>query len=94
MRSVFDISSDNWDDWLRQAVHVYNNTKHESTKLSPMDNKLQVCHKLAKENLIKSKERNKPLYDKTINPKNFKVGDQVMVKNEAKNGKLDVIWTG
>lgn len=125
LRSVVDTSADNWDDWLRQAVHVHNNTRHESTKLSPMDclfgftaelpavlkktpepvynfedyyfelrNKLQVCHKLARENLIHSKEKNKQLYDKTTNPKIFKTGDQVMIKNEAKNGKLDVIWRG
>lgn len=125
LRNIVDLSAGNWDDWLRQAVHVHNNNKHESTKLSPMDclfgftaelpavfkrnpepiynmedyyfelrNKLQVCHKIARENLIKSKEYNKKYYDKSINPVVFKVGDQVLVKNEAKNGKLDELWKG
>lgn len=26
-----------WDQWLRQAVHVHNNTPHSATRLTPMD---------------------------------------------------------
>lgn len=62
--------------------------------ITEIKNKLQNSYILAKQNLLKTKEKYKTLYDKNINPKVFKVGDIVFLKNEAKKNKLDPLWNG
>lgn len=37
LRSFSNDNPADWDDWLRQAMYVHNNTPHSSTKLTPMD---------------------------------------------------------
>lgn len=37
LRNFVDNTGENWDQWLRQAVRVRNNTPHTGTKLCPMD---------------------------------------------------------
>lgn len=45
--------------------------------------RLQKAHDDARSNLIQSKEKRKKIYDKTVNPKNYKKGDMILVKNET-----------
>lgn len=37
LRNFIDENPESWDQWLRQAVHVRNNTRHNATRLTPMD---------------------------------------------------------
>lgn len=37
LRNFVEDNPQSWDEWLREAVHVHNNTKHASTRLTPMD---------------------------------------------------------
>lgn len=60
--------------------------------------KLQKSRKLAIENLIKSKETNKRLYDRKCKDIEFKEGDLVYLSNEqakfGKSKKLSSYWLG
>lgn len=49
---------------------------------------------LARENLVRAKERSKTYYDRHINPQNFKVGDQVYLLKEPARGKFADQYTG
>lgn len=72
----------NYDDFVL-------NTKH----------KMQVSHEIAKRNLIKAKEEQKERFDKhKANPIEFKVGQKVLLSNEATkvgvSRKLSPPWLG
>lgn len=56
--------------------------------------RMQISHKLAKENIIQSKENSKIHYDIYTNPVKFVKGDLVLLKNENKKGKLTPSWLG
>ena len=67
--------------------------------ISELKQKLQILRQSAKENLIKEKEHNKSLYDKSLNVIEFKEGDLVLLLNETppkKNltKKLSPSWSG
>uniref|UniRef100_A0ABD2W5M3 RNA-directed DNA polymerase n=1 Tax=Trichogramma kaykai TaxID=54128 RepID=A0ABD2W5M3_9HYME len=51
--------------------------------------KLNNIKKLAYDNLLESKHRNKKYYDRNLNPVTFKVGDHVFMKKEPKAHKLN-----
>lgn len=59
-----------------------------------LKNKLQNAYKIARQNLLNSKEFTKKYYDKKIYPVKFHVGDKVLVKDAAKKGKLSQVWLG
>lgn len=56
--------------------------------------RLQTTHKLARDNLIKSKEKSKGVYDNKVNPIILQEGDKVFVKNEKRVSKFSPIWLG
>lgn len=56
--------------------------------------KMQTTHKIARENLVKSKEASKKYYDRHTNIIKLHVGDRVLLRNEQKKHKLSPIWTG
>ncbi|CAB0033772.1 unnamed protein product [Trichogramma brassicae] len=51
--------------------------------------KINNIKKLAYDNLLESKQKNKHYYDRKLNPVTFKVGDHVFMKKEPKTHKLD-----
>lgn len=66
--------------------------------LSDLKYKLQYCQNVAKENLVKGKEKSKSLYDKKAADINYNVGDKVLLFDEAakqnKSKKLYARYTG
>lgn len=54
--------------------------------------KLQTSNKLARELVIKAKERNKAIHDRNINDIDFSIGDEVLVR--ATSHKLDSVYNG
>ena len=56
--------------------------------------RLQAAHAIARERLIQQKEKTKMAYDKTINPIDLHVGDQVLIQDKARKGKLSAKWLG
>lgn len=56
--------------------------------------KLNEISKLTHENLVKSKEKSKIYYDKTVNEKEFKVGSYVYLLKGAKPRKFGNHFTG
>lgn len=114
-----------WDDHLRAAMFVRNNSVHTSTKLTPNDclygftaripnnlkrdpppiyndenyffhirDKILRAHKIARENLKRSKEISKQHYDKKVFTTQFQVGDEVLLLNHAKRNKFSPRWIG
>lgn len=49
---------------------------------------------LAKERLMDRKAYNKTQYDKKTNPVDVQPGDLVLIRNQAKKGKHDMVWLG
>lgn len=56
--------------------------------------RMQFSNKIAKNNIINSKEKSKDYYDKYTNSVQFFIGDRVLLKNEARKGKLSPQWIG
>lgn len=56
-------------------------------------NRLQVAQKDARENLVKTKEKRKSVYDQKVNSVTYKIDDLLLVKNET-GGKLDSLFCG
>lgn len=60
--------------------------------------KMQKCNKIAKENLIHTKEKSKVFYDKNLNIFVPKLNQLVLLKNvsfqKGKSRKLQPLWTG
>jgi hypothetical protein len=56
--------------------------------------KNQLTWSIARENSGKSKEKTKLQYDKTAKETEYKVGDYVYLKKEARSSKLDNLWRG
>lgn len=61
---------------------------------SELKARLQYCHKIARENLIKNKEKSKQYYDQTTSSKRFIIGDKVLLKNHTRKNKLSPLWEG
>lgn len=61
-----------------------------------MRNKLKISHDLARENLIKSKEKNKRYYDKNRDKENLnlKINDLVLLLKPTKKFKFEVPYEG
>ncbi|KAL4136407.1 hypothetical protein QTP88_007955 [Uroleucon formosanum] len=57
-------------------------------------NKLQESHKLARDKIIKTKEKAKTNYDKNERSININVGDKVLTKDHTQKGKLSPKWKG
>ena len=55
--------------------------------------KLQICHELARANLMKSKQRRVAQQASKVNMPIFNKGDKALLHNE-KAGKLDSLWAG
>lgn len=125
LRSFSQHDQLNWDNFIRSAVFVHNNTQHSGSKITPNDclfgftaqiptnikkqptpvyntedyfyelsNKLRTARQIARENLSKSKEKSKHYYDNYTNPLSLKIGDKVLIKNEAKKNSLDETYKG
>lgn len=56
--------------------------------------KLQESHKLARDKIIKTKEKAKTNYDKNEHSININVGDKVLTKDHTQKGKLSPKWKG
>ena len=56
--------------------------------------KLQESHKLARDKIIKTKEKAKTNYDKNKHNININVGDKVLTKDHTQKGKLSPKWKG
>jgi len=56
--------------------------------------KLQVSHQIARDRLMEQKQKTKEQYDQNQNPTNIHVGDRVLLKNNARKGKLSAKWLG
>lgn len=56
--------------------------------------RLQNTWRQANNNLKQSKEISKILYDRTAKPRSFSIGDQVLYRNQTRQGKLDQLWHG
>lgn len=59
-----------------------------------MKAKFQHSHKMARENILKNKNRSKAYYDVNTRPVHFQIGDQVLLRNEKRKNKLSELWTG
>jgi hypothetical protein len=68
-------------------IYNYNNYMHE------LKYRLQIAHKEARENLIKSKTLRKEKFDENTKMKIFDTGDLVLLKNEERS-KLDKVFNG
>jgi preprotein translocase subunit YajC len=55
--------------------------------------KLQTCHEIARENLMKSKQQRVAKQASKVNMPILNIGDKVLLRNE-KAGKLDSLWEG
>jgi len=55
--------------------------------------KLQICHVIARANLMMSKQRRVAQQASKVNMPIFNKGDKVLLRNE-KAGKLDSLWAG
>lgn len=56
--------------------------------------RLRSCYKIARENLLSSKEDSKRNYDKNSKSMVYQVNDLVLVRNETRTGKFSPIWNG
>lgn len=56
--------------------------------------RLQAAHEIAREQLIFQKQKTKTNYDKTTNEISLHVGDQVLLQDKARKGKLSAKWLG
>lgn len=56
--------------------------------------RLSTTQARAAENLERAKHRSKRYYDKNMNPKQFRVGDDVYLLREPKTSKFDSQWLG
>jgi hypothetical protein len=54
--------------------------------------RLQECHKVARANLVQSKQHRVAQQASKVNISKFSVGDKVLLRND-KAGKLDCIWS-
>jgi len=63
-----------------------------------MKSRFQHSHKLARDNIIRSKEKSKINYDKNCNKLSLAIGDKVMLRNEniqlGKSKKLQPLYKG
>lgn len=78
-----------------QAPHgaldpLYN---HESFA-KEMKFKLQLAHKMARDNLLENKQKRKVRFDLRSAPKHLQVGDLVFLENEAMETKMSSLYTG
>ncbi|KAL4082949.1 hypothetical protein QTP88_029447 [Uroleucon formosanum] len=71
-----------------QARYNYDDYAYE------LKQRLQETCKLARNNILKNKEKAKKKYDQEELQVNVKVGDQVWVKNHQQKGKLGPKWVG
>jgi len=56
--------------------------------------KMQEAHKLARQNLIKSKIKSKQHYDSNENPIEIHVKDQILLRDKTQKNKLNPLWIG
>lgn len=60
-----------------------------------LKNKMKIASKIARENLIASKERSKSYFDKNVKSVSFQPGDLILLKNEiAVKSNFDKFWLG
>ena len=56
--------------------------------------KLQLAHQIARDRLVEQKQKTKEYYDQNQNQITVHVGDRVLLKNNARKGKLSPKWLG
>lgn len=59
-----------------------------------LKNRLRYAHELARENILKSKDKSKEYYDRNVKYIKFEVGDMVLVQNEVKAHKFAPPYLG
>lgn len=59
-----------------------------------MKSKFQHSHQLARETILKNKNKSKAYYDKNAKEVKYHVGDLVLLRNEQRKNKLYEIWQG
>lgn len=62
--------------------------------VNEMRSRLQHSHQLARNHILKQKEKSKIYYDQNCKSVKIKIGDQVLLRNEKRANKLDEIWSG
>lgn len=58
-----------------------------------LKNKITLTQRIAKENILKNKEKSKLNYDKHVNQKKYKIGDKILIKTPNR-GKFDSLYDG
>lgn len=61
---------------------------------SELKQRLQHAHDIARNTIVKKKEKSKTLYDKGVKQITVHVGDKVLTKWHTKKGKLSANWQG
>lgn len=74
---------------VKEPEPVYNYDDY----LNELKYRFQYCATMARENMLKAKERNKLRYDETSLERVFNVGEEVLLRNPTK-GKLDPLYVG
>ena len=62
--------------------------------LGELTTRLHKIHKMARDNLIVSKQRSKKLYDRRINPQTFNLGKYAYLEYGQKKGKFGDHYSG
>lgn len=82
-------------------VHIPSNLKTNPSPVYDYDNnvailknKMKTAYEMARKNILNSKQTNKELYDKRINPVSFEIGEKVLIYNEYKDHKFDSPYKG
>lgn len=76
---------------LKKDPEVSYNYENYASELKA---RLQQSHKMARENLVKHKEKSKTHYDQATKPKPFVIGDKVLVRKFVRKNKLSPLWEG
>lgn len=84
-----------WNPMLPKGAHrapeiVYNYSNY----VIDLKNKLQNCHAVAKENILKAKGDSKKRYDRKSSSRKFAVGDKLLLSSKEFKTGLDPRWLG
>ena len=84
MEMLFGFVSEISSNLKREPAPLYN---HDSY-CEELRFKLQKCHNLAKQHLLKRKISSKNYYDKSSRPTQFEIGDKVLLRDPTRRSKL------
>jgi hypothetical protein len=72
------------------SIPIYNPDNYKVE----LQHRLRVAWKEAHDNLVKNKEKRKEFLDQSMRIKEYKPGDQILLKKENRKGKLDDLYIG